>query len=57
MKGAKQRLSPRVALKFLVVGTQSWTLVRREDEFSAIHSALAGQQGVSGIVPSRGRRR
>jgi DNA-binding NarL/FixJ family response regulator len=30
--------------------TQSWPLVRREIEFSAIRSALAGQQDISGIV-------
>jgi replication-associated recombination protein RarA len=32
------------------VDTKSWPIVRREVEFSAIRSALAGQQGISGIV-------
>jgi DNA-binding CsgD family transcriptional regulator len=50
MNGPKQAISPNMALKLLVVETQSWPIVRREDEFSAIHSALVGQQGVSGIV-------
>lgn len=39
-----------LAVKLLLVGTQSWPIVRREDEFSAIHSALVGRQGVCGIV-------
>ena len=30
--------------------TQSWPIVRREVEFSAIRSALAGQQDIPGIV-------
>jgi DNA-binding NarL/FixJ family response regulator len=41
---------PEIAVKCLVVETHSWPIVRREDEFSAIHSALVGRQGVSGIV-------
>jgi DNA-binding NarL/FixJ family response regulator len=39
-----------MAVKLLVVDTRSWPIVRREEEFSAIHSALAGRQGSSGIV-------
>jgi DNA-binding NarL/FixJ family response regulator len=38
------------AVKCLLVGTQSWPIVRRENEFGAIRTALEGQQGVCGIV-------
>jgi AAA ATPase domain len=39
-----------MAVKLPVVDTRAWPIVRREEEFSAIHSALAGRQGSSGIV-------
>jgi DNA-binding CsgD family transcriptional regulator len=45
-----QDSSPGLPVKSLVVGTKSWPIVRREVEFSAIRSALAGQQDISGIV-------
>ena len=32
------------------MGTQSWPIVRRENEYSTIHSALVGQDGARGIV-------
>ena len=40
----------RMAVLSLVVDTRSWPIVRREDEFSTIRSALAGTQGFAGIV-------
>jgi DNA-binding NarL/FixJ family response regulator len=39
-----------IAVLSLVVDTRSWPTVRREDEFSTIRSALAGQQDFAGIV-------
>lgn len=49
-KGPIQSIPSTLAVKSLFVGTQSWPMVRRENEFSAIRSALVEQQGVCGIV-------
>jgi len=37
-------------VKYLLVETHSWPIVRRENEYGLIRSALVGQQGGSGIV-------
>ncbi|BBX46864.1 LuxR C-terminal-related transcriptional regulator [Mycobacterium cookii] len=39
-----------IAVSSLVVDTRSWPIVRREDEFGTIRSALAGTQDFAGIV-------
>jgi DNA-binding NarL/FixJ family response regulator len=39
-----------IAVSSLVVDTRSWPIVRREDEFITIRSALAGKQDFAGIV-------
>jgi DNA-binding NarL/FixJ family response regulator len=39
-----------IAVLSQVVDTRSWPIVRREDEFSIIRSALAGKQDLAGIV-------
>ena len=43
-------LASGIAVLSLVVDTRSWPIVRREEEFSTIRSALAGKQDFAGIV-------